>query len=122
VCSYCASLDHDANACPYSDISDECYAKLNAMIRIMNGRLECFVRKMRETSLLHETDPSSSSPRLEVSLYDDYESSLPLELDFIADSPLINLGKVIVRSLTSLQFIAPSLPSTLTDTTEGVLH
>jgi len=32
VCSYCHSLDHDANSCPYSDISDECYAKLDAMI------------------------------------------------------------------------------------------
>ena len=30
VCSYCHSLDHDANSCPYSDISDECYAKLDA--------------------------------------------------------------------------------------------
>jgi len=71
---------------------------------------------------LHETDPSPSSPRLEVSLYDDYESSLPLEPDFMADSPLTSLGEVIVHSLTFLPFVALSLPSTLRDPTEGVLH
>jgi len=88
----------------------------------MNEQLECFVGKMRETGLLHETDPSPSSPKLEVSLYDDYESSLPLEPDFMANSPLTGLEKVIVCSLTSSLFIAPSLPSTLRDTTKGVLH
>jgi len=36
---------------------------------------------MRECDPLHKTDPSPSSIRLEVSLYDDYESFLPLELD-----------------------------------------
>jgi len=122
VCSYCHSLDHDANSCPYSDIFDECYAQLNAMIGIMNERLECFVGKMSETSLLHETNPSPSFPRLDASLYNDYESSLPLEPDFMADSPLTGLGEVIVRSLTSLPFVSPSLPSTLRDTTECVLH
>ena len=40
----------------------------------------------------------------------------------MADSPLTGLGEVIVHSLTSLPFIAPSLPSTLRDTTDGVLH
>ena len=32
----------------------------------MNNRHECFVRKMRECCLLHETNPSPSSPRLEL--------------------------------------------------------
>ena len=77
MCSYCHSLNHDANSCPYSDISNKCYAKLNAMIGKMNERLECFVGKMGETGLLHETDPSPSSPRLEVSLFDDYELPFP---------------------------------------------
>ena len=80
------------------------------MIGTMNKRLECFVSKMRETGLLHETDPSQSSLRLEVSLNDDYELSLPLEPDY---EPLTGLAEVIVRSLTSLPFVAPSLPSTL---------
>ena len=121
VCSYCHSLDHDVNSCPYSDISDECYAELNAMIGTMNERLECFEGKMRETDLLHETAPSPSSLRLEVSLYDDYESSLPFEPDFMADSPLAGLGEVTDPSLTSLPFVTPSLLSAPSETTEGVL-
>jgi len=75
--SYCQFVDHDANSRPYYDISDDCYVKLNAIIETMNERLECFVCKMRECGILHETDPNPSSPRLGASLYDDYESSLP---------------------------------------------
>ena len=88
----------------------------------MNERLEYFFGKMRENGLLHETDPSPSYPRLEVSPYDDYESSLPLEPDFMVDSLLTGLGEVIDPPLTSLQIVAPSLPSTPRDTTEGVLR
>ena len=43
VCSYCQSFDHDVNSYPYYDISDESYAKLNAMIETMNERHEHFV-------------------------------------------------------------------------------
>ena len=58
---------------------------------------------------MYEIDPSPSSPRLEVSLCDDYESSLPLEPDFMVDSPLTGLEEVIDPPLTSLPFIALSL-------------
>ena len=95
VCSCCQSFDHDTNSCPYYDISNAYYAKLNAVIEKMNERHQCFVGKMRECGLLHETDPSSSSPRLEISLYDDYESSLSLEPDFMAHTPLSGLEEVI---------------------------
>jgi len=37
------------------------------------------------------------------------------------DSPLTGLGEVIDPPLTSLPLVAPSLPSTPRDTTEGVL-
>ena len=77
---------------------------------------------MRECNLLHKTDPSPSSPRLEVSLYDDCKSSFPLEPDFVVDLPLTNLEEVINPLLTSLPFVAPSLPSTPKDTTECVLR
>jgi len=30
------SFDHDVNDCPYCDISNESYTKLNAMIETMN--------------------------------------------------------------------------------------
>jgi len=79
ACSYCQSFDHDVNSCPYYDISDESYAKLDVMIETMNERHEHFVSEMRKFGLLQETDPSLPIPRLESSLYDDYESSLPLE-------------------------------------------
>jgi len=40
----------------------------------MNEQHMHFTSEMRELSLLHETDPSISSSRLEASLYEDYES------------------------------------------------
>jgi len=70
---------------------------------------------------LDEIDPSPSSPRLLVSLYHDYESSLPLEYNFMVNTPLIGLEEVSDPPLTSLPFIAPPLSSTPRDTTEGAL-
>ena len=61
----------------------------------MNERHEHFVSEMTEFGLLHETDPSSPIPRLESSLYDDYESSLPLESNVVDDAPLTNLDKCL---------------------------
>ena len=58
---------------------------------------------------------------LRLGLYDDYESSIHLEPNFMVDSCLIGLEEVIDPPLTSLPFVAPSLPSTPRDTTEGVL-
>jgi len=46
---------------------------------------------MREFGLLHETDFGPPIPRPESSLYDDYESSLPLESNVVDDAPLTNL-------------------------------
>jgi len=68
LCSYCQSSDHQVNSCPYYDISDESYARLNAIIEIMNERHEHFVSEMRKFSLLHETDSSLPILRLESSL------------------------------------------------------
>ena len=72
-------FDHDVNSCLCYNVTDEAYARLNAMIETMNERHEHFVSEMREFGLLHETNPCLSIPRLESSLYDDYESSLLLE-------------------------------------------
>ena len=88
----------------------------------MNEQHECFVGKMRECGLLHATDPSPSSSRLEVSIYNDYESSLPLEPTFMIDSPLSDPEEVIDPPLTSLPFVTSSLSSTPRDTTESVLR
>ena len=76
---------------------------------------------MRETGLLHETNPSPSSPRLEVSFYDDCESFLSLEPTFVIDSHVTNLEEVIDPPLIFVPLVASSLSSTLRDTTEGVL-
>jgi len=121
MCSYCSPFDHNANSDPYYDIFVECYAKLDAMIGTMNERLQSFDGKKRESGLLYETNPSPSSPRLEISLYDDYESSLPLESTFINITSSIDLGEP-VDPLLAPSLIAPSLPSTPRDTTKGTLH
>jgi len=42
-----------------------------------------FVSEMRECDLLNEIDPNLVSPRLEVNLYEDCESSLLLELSLL---------------------------------------
>ena len=36
LCSFCQSSDHDVHSCPYYDVSDECYARLDAIIGTMN--------------------------------------------------------------------------------------
>ena len=46
------------NSCPSYDISNESYARLNAIIETMNERHKHFVSEMREFGLLHKTDPS----------------------------------------------------------------
>ena len=49
---------------------------------------------MSEFSLLHETNPRLPFRRLESSLYDDCESSLPLESNVVDDAPSTNLEEV----------------------------
>jgi len=100
------------NSCPYYDISDESYTRFNAMIETMNEQLEHFVSEMSEFGLLHETDPSLHIPRLEPSLYVDYESSLPLESNVVDDAPLTDLEEVFDPPLTSLPLVAPSFSNT----------
>ena len=104
------------NSCPYYDVFDECYARLDAMIGTMNQQHERFVIRMRECSLLHETDPSLPCPRLEACLYDDCESSLPLESNVVDDASLTDLGEVFDSPLTPLTFVAPPFSSTPMDT------
>jgi len=78
---------------------------------------------MREFGLLHETDPSLPIPRLESSLYDDYESFLPLESNIIDDAPLTNLEEVLNPPLTYSPLIAPSSSGSplVTSTTDPTL-
>jgi len=49
-------------------------------------------------------------------LYDNCESSLPLELNVVNDAPLTNLEKMFDPPLTSLLTIAPSFLHTPMDT------
>jgi len=71
---------------------------------------------MREFGLLHETDPSLPSSKLEATLFNDCESSLPLESDFVDDAHLINPNVELDPPLTSLLLIAPSFSNTPIDT------
>jgi len=74
---------------------------------------------MREFGLLHETDLGLPIPRLESSLYDDYESSLPLESDVVDDALLTDLEKVFDPLLTSLPLLPSSFSSTSVATSVG---
>ena len=65
----------------------------------MKEQQDQFVSEMREFSLLHETDRSLPIPRLEFSLYYDYESFLPLESNIVDDAPLTDLEEVFDPSL-----------------------
>ena len=59
-----------------------------------------FVSEMRECGLLHEIDHNLASPRLEASLYEDCESSLPLESSFADDIPYTDLEEAPDSPLT----------------------
>jgi len=67
---------------------------------------------MKEIGLFYETDPRLPSPKLEPSLFDDYESSLPLESNFVDNAPLTNLEEVFDAPLTSFSFVALSSSNT----------
>ena len=79
------------NFCPYYDVSNESYARLNAMIVIMDERHKHFISEMRECGLLHETNSSLPFLIFEASLYVDYESSHALESNFGDNASLIYL-------------------------------
>ena len=94
------------------NVSDESYTRLNAIIETRNERHEHFVSEMREFVSLHEIDPSLPIPKLECSLYDDYESSLPLESSVVDDASLTDLEEVFDPPLTYSPLVAPSFSRT----------
>jgi len=67
---------------------------------------------MRQFGLLHKTDFSLPIPKLESSLYDDYESSLPLESNVVNDAPSTDLEDLFDPLLTSVPLVALSFSST----------
>jgi len=84
LCDYCESSDHDACTCPFRDYVDAIYAsfevKINQltdqMVETLKKRIteysQCFSQN-RET--YSEIDASLGSPKLNISLYDDFEPS-----------------------------------------------
>jgi len=88
LCAFIANLfNHDMNSCPYCDVFNESYARLNALIERINEQHKHFVNEAREFGLLYETNPNLPSSRLEASLYDDHEPFLLLESNFADDAP-----------------------------------
>ena len=106
------TFDYKVNSCPYYNVFDEAYDRLNAMIEIINNRHEHFVIEMSESGLLHDTDPDLPFLRLKASLYDDCESSLPLESNIVDDAHLTDLEVELDHPLISLPFVALSSSST----------
>jgi len=121
VCSYWQSFDHDVNSCPYYDVSDEAYARLNATIEKMYEQHTHFVSEIRECGLLHVTNLSLPFPILEASLYDDSETSLPLDSNVVDNAPLSGLEKVFDPPLTSFSLVAPSFSGTPTASSVSAL-
>jgi len=112
ACSDCQSFDHDVNSCLSYDVFNDSCARLNVLMETMKEQQDHFVSEMREFGLLYETDPCLPIPRLESSLYDDYESSLPLESNIVDDAPLTDLEEVFNPPLTCLPLVAPSSSTT----------
>jgi len=82
------------------------------MIEIINEQQIEFANKMREYDLSPETDPSSSSPRVDVNLCDDGASFPPLESE---------LEEVLDPPLTTLLTVALSFPNILRDNTTFIM-
>ena len=80
VCSYCQSFNHDMISCPYYDISDESYGRLNAMIETINYQHTHFVSEMRECGLLHEIALGYLSLSFRLVFMMNVSLSLPLNL------------------------------------------
>jgi len=62
-------------------------------------------------------DPSLPSLRLKANFYDDCESFLSLESNFVDDAPLTYLEEVFDPPLTSSPFVDPSFFSIAINTT-----
>ena len=103
--SYCQSFDHDVNSCLPYDVFNESYARFYALIETTTERQEYFVSEIREFDLLHETDHNVPIRRLESSLYDDYESFIPIESNVVNDAPLTDLEAVFDPPLTSYHLL-----------------
>ena len=87
------------------DVFGERYANFGAMMGITNEPLKDFASEMRKCGILHGTDPSTSFPRLEASLYDDCKSSFTLGLNLIDDTPSTDQEEASHPSLTSSSLV-----------------
>ena len=112
VCSNCQCSDHDVNSCPLYVISNDSFIILNHMIDVIDEQNAKFENSLREYDLSHETDLRFISARLDVNTCDDGVSFPPLESA---------LKEVLDPPPTISPIVAPSLLSTLGDTTKDVL-
>jgi len=123
ACSYCQSSDHDVNSClSFAEFNDSC-ARIDVLMETIKEQQDNFVSKIREFSLLHETDPSLPIPRLESDLPDDYASSCPLESNVVDNVPLPDLEDMFDSPLPYAPLVAPSPSSTplVTSTSDSTL-
>jgi len=100
------------NSClSFYAFNDSC-ALIDVLMETIKEQQDNFVSKMREFSLLHETDPSLPIPRLAFDLPHDYASSCPLESNVVDDAPLPDLEDMFDSPLTYVPLVAPSIHST----------
>jgi len=113
--------DLDVTSYLHYDVFDKFYAKLDAVIGIMNEQFKHFVSEIRKCGVLHGTDPSLSFPRLWASSYDDCESFIPLESNLVDDTPSTDPEEALDPPLTSSSLVAPPSASTPIGTTVSAL-
>jgi len=100
LCDYCESPDHDAYTCPYRDYIDVTCAsfekKINDMTEQMMETMKLRIaeysqsfNQIRETS--SEIDSSFGSPKLDISLYEDFQPSYSARPDLNENMSLPSL-------------------------------
>ena len=113
LCDYCESSNYDVDTCPFRAYIDANCVSIENKINDMTNRLvetmkkriakysHCFSHS-REDINLQKPDSSIGSPKPEVSLYDDFESSYLVRHNLNKDMPLSNLEQESVLPISLL--------------------
>jgi len=131
LCDYCESSDHDVHTCPYRAYVDATSASAKKMINELTDKMVETVKEKiaeysyyfshnREDTNLYRPDFSLGSPKPEVSLYDDFESSYLTRPNLNDAMCLASLEKESDLSLSLSYDLAPEF-SSLKDATNDFL-
>jgi len=129
LCDYCESLDHDAYICPFCAYVDATCASFekkitdmtDQIIETMKARIAaCSPCCTQNRGTYSEINASLGSPKLDISLYDDFEPSYSARPELNENMPLPNL-ELESDLPTSLSSDLASYTSSPKDVTEDIL-